>query len=104
MLLLSEELKARLPPLGQSGCDPDPMVYARLFLPGTSWNFYVIEAGIEAGYWVVFCLFVTNERVVFSQFPLDLLEELRSEDGQALVLDPNFREGQLTDVVPAPEL
>jgi hypothetical protein len=104
MPLLPDELTRRLPPLGGSGCDPNPIVYARLFLPETSWNFYVIEGEIEFGYWVVFCFFVTDERAGFSPFPLDLLEALRSPDGQALILDPDFDEGPLTDVVPAPEV
>lgn len=104
MPLLPDELKFRLPRLGKTGNNPDPIVYARLYLPDTSWNFYVIEAGIEAGYWVVFCLYVTNEQAGFSQFPLDLLELLRSEKGQSLILDPNFLEGRLTDVVPAPDI
>jgi hypothetical protein len=103
MSLFPDEIRNRLPPLGSQQDEPDPVVYARLYLPGTSWNFYVIEGGIEAGYWVLFCFFATSEKWGFSQFPLDLLEFLRGPDDQVLILDPDFPEGRLTDVVPAPD-
>lgn len=104
MALLPDQLRNRLPRLGSQRDELDPVVHARLYLPETSWNFYVIEGGIEAGFWVVFCFFVSNEGAVFTPLPLDLLECLRGVDGQALIFDPDFREGRLTDVVPAPDL
>ena len=104
MPLLPDELKNRLPELYSQQDELDPVVYARLYMPEISLNFYVIDGGIEAGYWVVFCFYVANEKSGFAPFPLDLLELLKGPEGHALVLDPDFPEGPLTDVVPAPDL
>jgi hypothetical protein len=43
MLLLTKELKKRLPPLGATENDLDPMVVAKFFYPDFHWTWYAIE-------------------------------------------------------------
>ena len=43
MKLLTDELRARLPPLYSQEAEAEPMVYAKFFLPGTGWTWYVTE-------------------------------------------------------------
>jgi len=43
MRLLSDELRARLPQLYSQESSDDPIVYAKFFLPGTGWTWYVTE-------------------------------------------------------------
>jgi len=41
MKLLTDELRAKLPALYSQEHEADPVVYAKFFLPGTSWTWYV---------------------------------------------------------------
>ena len=43
MKLLTDELRARLPPLYSQEAEAEPMVYAKFFMPGTGWTWYVTE-------------------------------------------------------------
>jgi hypothetical protein len=104
MPLLPDELKTRLPKLDSQTDELNPVVYARLYMPGTSWNWYVIEGGLDTGDWLLSCFFSSSEVSGFCQFLLYALEALRGPEGQLVTLDPDFPEGPLTDVVPAPDL
>ena len=104
MPLLPDELKVRLPPIEEQDRDTDPMVYARLYLPGTDWNFYVIGGEPFEDDYILDCLSTGGGKHIFAHLLLSLLEALRGPQGQAVVSDPDFPEGRLTDVVPAPEL
>jgi hypothetical protein len=101
MPLLTDELKARLPPVySQEGAD-EPIVCARYFLPETSRAWYVIE-GERQGDDFLFFGFVFGEKDEFAYFLLSDLESLRGAFGLAVERDENFKEGKLTDVVPPP--
>lgn len=43
MKLLTDELRTRLPPLYSQEAEAEPKVYAKFFLPGTGWSWYVTE-------------------------------------------------------------
>ena len=103
MSLLSDDLKSRLPPLLSQEAAPDPIVYARYFLPGTIWAWYVIEGGAEDNDYLFFG-FVTGLDSEFGLFRLSELEAATGMSGQKVEIDQNFKEGKLTDVVPAPDL
>jgi hypothetical protein len=45
--LLTDQLRARLPPLYSQEAAADPVVYAKFFLPGTAWTWYVTEGSPE---------------------------------------------------------
>jgi len=56
MKLLTEEIKRRLPPLGATEGEEDPMVVCKFFDPASSWTWYVIEGSPEGNDWVFFGL------------------------------------------------
>jgi hypothetical protein len=103
MQLLPDELRSRLPPLLSQEAADEPTVYARYFLPGTHCNWYVLEGEPDDGDFLFFG-FVTGIADEFGQFRLSELDAITGPSGQTLEIDSNFKEGKLTDVVPAPDL
>ena len=103
MELLPDTLKSRLPPLLSQEAADEPVVYAKYFLPGTGWAWYVTEGEDEEGDFLFFG-FVTGLEAEFGQFRLSELQEIRGPNGQTVQRDEAFTEGKLTDVVPAPDL
>jgi len=103
MELFPETVKSRLPPMLSQEAADEPVVYARYFLPGTGWAWYVIEGEEEEGDFLFFG-FVTGLANEFGQFRLSDLQRLCGPGGQAVQRDESFTEGKLTDVVPAPDL
>src|SRR5882762_8105237 len=102
MKLLTDELRARLPPLYSQEAEDDPMVYAKFFMPGTGWTWYVTE-GSPQGDEFLFFGFVVGLESEFGYFLLSELEGVRTPQGLSVERDLSFREGKLTDVVPAPD-
>jgi hypothetical protein len=103
MPILSDDLRNRLPPLLSQEAVDEPIVYARYFLPGTVWNWYVTEGEPEDEDYLFFG-FVTGIDSEFGLFRLSQLEAVTGTSGQKVEIDLNFKEGKLTDVVPAPDL
>lgn len=104
MALLDDELRARLPPLLSQEADDDPMIYTRLFLPGTSLSWYVLEGQACGSDFIYGCAFVGAEEFSFGHFPESFLEQFRGPHGELVQQDKGFRPGRLTDVVPAPDM
>ena len=102
MKLLTDELRSRLLPLYSQEAESDPIVYAKFFLPGTSWTWFVTEGSPECGEFLFFGLVIGLERE-FGYFQLSELEGLRTRLGLTVERDLYFREGRLTHVVPAPD-
>jgi hypothetical protein len=102
MRLLTDELRARLPPLYSQEAEADPIVYAKFFLPGTGWTWYVTE-GSPRGDDFLFFGFVVGLESEFGYFVLSELESVRTSLVVGVERDLTFREGRLTDVVPAPD-
>ena len=102
MKLLTDELRARLPPLYSQEAEADPIVYAKFFLPGTGWTWYVTE-GIPREDDFLFFGFVVGLESEFGYFVLSELESVRTSLVVGVERDLTFREGRLTDVVPAPD-
>src|SRR5258708_23164644 len=102
MKLLTGELSAKLQPLYSQEAEADPMVYAKLFLPGTGWSWYVTEGGEQEGDFLFFG-FVVGLESEFGYFLLSELESVRTPLGAGVERDLTFTEGRLTDVVPAPD-
>ena len=101
MALLTDELRARLPCLLSQEAEAEPWVYARFLLPGTQWQWYVLEGEPEDDDFLFFG-FVFGLSDEFGHFRLSELESIRSLLGQ-VERDEAFTEGKLTDVVPAPD-
>jgi hypothetical protein len=102
MKLLTDELRAKLPPLYSQEAEADPIVYAKFFLPGTGWTWYVTEGSAEDEEFLFFGLVIGLERE-FGYFLLSELEDVRTPLGSKVERDLDFLEGRLTDVVPAPD-
>jgi hypothetical protein len=101
MELLTEELRRKLPPLYSQEGESDPVVRLKLFLPGTGWTWYVTE-GSPQGEDFLFFGFVVGLESEFGYFLLSELEGVRTRLGLAVERDLYFREGRLSEVVPAP--
>ena len=100
MRLLTDELRAKLPPLYSQEAEADPVVYAKFFLPGTGWTWYVTEGSEQEGDFLFFG-FVVGLESEFGYFLLSELESVRTPF--QVERDLTFPEGRLTDVVPAPD-
>jgi len=102
MKLLTDELRAKLPALYSQEGEANPIVYAKFFLPGTGWTWYVTEGSPEDDDYLFFG-FVIGLESEFGYFLLSELEEVRTPLGLAVERDLAFHEGRLTDVVPSPD-
>jgi Protein of unknown function (DUF2958) len=102
MKLLTDELRARLPPLYSQEAEAEPKVYAKFFLPGTGWSWYVTEGSEQEGDFLFFG-FVVGLESEFGYFLLSELEGVQTPLGLHVERDLAFRDGKLTDVVPAPD-
>jgi hypothetical protein len=102
MKLLPDELRQRLPPLYSQEAEPEPTIYAKFFMPGTGWTWYVTE-GSEQDDDFLFFGFVVGFESEFGYFLLSELESVTTPLGLHVERDLSFREGKLTDVVPAPD-
>ena len=102
MKLLTDELRARLPPLYSQEAEAEPKGYAKFFLPGTGWTWYVTEGSEQEGDFLFFG-FVVGLESEFGYFLLSELEGVKTKLGLHVERDLAFREGKLTDVVPAPD-
>ena len=103
MPLLDDDLRSRLPTLYSQEAESEPHVFARWFLPGTGWVWYLIEGEASGDDYQLFG-FVIGAESEFGYFLLSELEALRSPSGACVERDPTFTEGRLTDVVPAPDV
>lgn len=103
MDLLPDGLRARLPPLYSQEAVAEPLVYAKFFLPGTSWTWYVMEGQAKDSDFLFFG-FVVGLESEFGYFLLSELQSARTPMGLSVERDLYFSEGRLTDVVPAPDL
>lgn len=102
MKLLPDDLRARLPPLYSQEAEPEPVVHAKFFLPGTGWTWYVTEGSEQEGDFLFFG-FVVGLESQFGYFLLSELEEVTSKFGLHVERDLHFQPGKFTDVVPAPD-
>ena len=102
MKLLTDELRARLPPLYSQEAEAEPVVYAKFIMPGTRWTWYVTEGSEQEGDFLFFG-FVVGLESEFGYFLLSELETVRRPLNLSVERDLTFREGKLTDVVPAPD-
>ena len=71
-------------------------------MPGTGWTWYVTEGSEQDGDFLFFG-FVVGFESEFGYFLLSELESVTTPLGLHVERDLSFREGKLTDVVPAPD-
>ena len=105
MELLTEELRAQLPPLYSQEGDADPVVHAKFFTPDSNWTWWVTEGQTEGeGDDFRFFGFVQGFEAEWGYFVLSELESARGPLGLAIERDLYFAPGRFTDVVPAPDV
>ena len=93
--MLTKELRKRVPPLGATENDSDPIAVCRLYTPGSHWSWYVTEYDHETR--EAFGL-VHGEYEELGLFNLDELESLRGPAGQMIQLDPNWKPRRISEV------
>lgn len=102
MTLLTDELRAQLPSVYSQEAEDEPMVYAKFFLPGTGWTWYVTEGSPQEDDFLFFG-YVVGLEAEFGYFLLSELESVRTKLGLTVERDLTFTPGRFTDVVPAPD-
>lgn len=99
MKLLTDEIRAKLPALYAQEAEHEPVVYAKFFLPGTGWTWYVTEGSQQEDDFLFFG-FVVGLESELGYFLLSELESVRTPLGLAVERDLAFQEDKLSDVVP----
>jgi hypothetical protein len=99
MQLLTEDLKARLPPLYAQEGEAEPIVHAKFFMPGTRWTWWILEGEPRDDDFLFFG-FVQGLENEFGYCCLSELESVRNPLGLSVERDLTFTPGRLTDVVP----
>lgn len=98
MQLLTEELRATLPPLyGQEG-NKNPIVHAKFFTPDSNWTWFVTEGGQEEEEFIFFGYVIGFEKE-WGYFALSELESVRGPLGLAIERDLYFELGPFEQVI-----
>ena len=100
--LLPDELREQLPRLFDQET-PDPLVYARFFIRGTTAEWYATE-GQKFGDDFEFYGYIRGDTEKWGHFLFSELESARGPGGSQVERDSQFRPGKFTEIVPAPGL
>lgn len=101
MKLLTEELRAQLPPLYAQEKEKDPMVHAKFFCPWSNWTWYVTEGRQEEDDFIFFGLVIGLERE-WGYFALRELESVRGPGGLRIERDLHFRPKRKSEIPEIP--
>lgn len=94
MQLLTQELKAKLPPLYASENDKDPMIQCKFFTPDSSWTWYAIEFdGTDT-----FFGLVDGFEEELGYFSLSELQSVRGKLGLPIERDRYFKPCRLSEI------
>lgn len=99
--LLPKDVAAKLPPLGATENEDDPLVVVKFFSPYTGWTWYATEGGIsETTGEYVFFGFVRGFEGELGYFALSELEEATAFGGvPAVERDLYWKPAKLGDVM-----
>jgi Protein of unknown function (DUF2958) len=89
MKLLTDELRAQLPPLYAQEKEKDPMVYAKFFTPWTGWTWYVTEGSQEDTDFIFFGYVIGFEKE-WGYFSLNELQSVKGPGGLTIERDLHF--------------
>ncbi len=95
MGLLTDDLRAKLPPLYSTEREPDPMVWMKFSIPAAGWIWYVVEFDGED----LFYGFVIGFEKELGYFRLSELEAVGVEVGIHVERDERFRPARLSQIV-----
>lgn len=92
--LLTKQLREKLPPLGATEDEEDPMVICKFFDPASQWTWYAIEFDGED----VFFGWVIGFFAEFGTFSLKELQEVRGPLRLGIERDKYFEPQRLSEV------
>ena len=90
-----ESVKGRLPPIGTTGEQKDPIVQVKFFTPWTNWTWY----GIEFDGKDIFFGWVVGLEKEFGSFSLSELQSLRGPSGLKVERDIYFEPQRISQVM-----
>lgn len=97
MQLLTEELRASLPPLYAQDGNRNPIVYAKFFTPDSNWTWFVTEGSAEEGDFRFFGYVIGFEEE-WGYFVLSELQSARGPMGLPIERDLYFKPGPWMEV------
>ncbi len=95
MKLLTKEIRKRLPALGSTDNQKDPMVQVKFFTPDSNWTWYAIEFDSED----IFFGYVKGLENEFGTFSLRELQEVRGGLDLPVERDRYFKPCPLSEVM-----
>jgi hypothetical protein len=98
MQLLTQELRASLPPLYTQDGNKDPIVHAKFFTPDSNWTWFVTEGGPEEDDFLFFG-YVIGQDEEWGYSALSDLESVRGPLGLPIERDLYFKPGPWSDVI-----
>jgi hypothetical protein len=98
MKLLTEELRAQLPPLYSQEKNKDPTVYVKFFCPWSNWTWFATEGEQDAGDFRFFG-YVCGHEEEWGYFVLSEMEEIRGRGGLTIERDLYFKPGPFSQVI-----
>jgi len=98
MQLLTEELRASLPPLYAQEGNRDPIVHAKFFTPDSNWTWFITEGGPEGDDFIFFG-YVVGFAEEWGYSALSDLESARGPLGFPIERDLYFRAGPWSEVL-----
>lgn len=94
MQLLTQEIKAKLPPLYFGEEEKDPMVWCKFFTPDSSWTWYAMEFdGVDT-----FFGLVDGFEEELGYFSLTELQSVKGKLGLPIERDRYFKPCRLSEV------
>ena len=97
MKLLTKELRKKLPPLGATANEQDPMVICKFFFPDSHWTWYAIEFDGED----IFFGYVVGDFPELGSFSLSELKCTRGKLGLPVERDLYFKPCRLSALMGA---
>lgn len=97
MQLLTEELRAQLPPLYSQENVADPIVHAKFFTPDSSWTWYATEGQDDEGDFRFFG-YVVGLESEWGYFVLSELESVRGPLGLPIERDLYFKPRPFSEI------
>lgn len=93
--LMTKELARKVPPLGATEDERDPIAFCKLFTPGSDWSWYLTEYDPETR--EAFGL-VHGDYEEIGYFNLDELESLCGPNGQRIERDVEWKPRRISEV------
>jgi hypothetical protein len=98
MKLLTEELRARLPPLYSQEKSKDPTVQVKFFCPWNNWTWFATEGEQDEDDFRFFG-YVCGHEEEWGYFVLSEMEEVRGPGGLTIERDLYFKPGPFSQVI-----